>query len=237
MFFFSLFSFSQQDDVIKVEIKLVFNDKPIVAGNSYISNKKDTLTFETIRFYLSSFELTYKENKTHKETNSYYLIDFEKPESLQFELKCSSVEEIKQLKFNIGVDSLASVSGAMEGDLDATKGMYWSWQSGFINTKIEGISKSCKTRKNKFQFHVGGYLEPFYAMKKININCNAKNQFQKVHHSSLVLEGLGENKIIIKVDLAILFDEVELSKTNTIMIPGKEAMKIADLTTKMFSIE
>jgi len=48
------------------------------------------------------------------------------------------------------VDSLANVSGAMSNDLDATKGMYWSWQSGFINLKIEGKSASCKTRKINF---------------------------------------------------------------------------------------
>ena len=57
-----------------------------------------------------------------------------------------------KLKFQLGIDSLTNVSGAMGGDLDPTKGMYWTWQSGYINMKIEGKSNSCKTRKNQFQF-------------------------------------------------------------------------------------
>ena len=44
------------------------------------------------------------------------------------------------------------------------------------------------------------------------------------------------NKIYIKVDVAKIFDELDLHKTNSVMIPGKEAMEIADFSTKMFSI-
>ena len=39
------------------------------------------------------------------------------------------------------------------------------------------------------------------------------------------------------MDLGKLFSEISLNETNTIMIPGKEAMNIADLTTKIFSVE
>ena len=207
-----------QSTTIKVDLK--FNEKSIQLGEKYIS-KNDTLTLETIKFYLSSFEIDYNDNSTCKEATSYHLIDIEKPESLQFILNSTSTKKIKTIKFNIGVDSLASVSGAMADDLDATNGMYWAWQSGYINMKIEGKSNSCKTRKNQFHFHVGGYLKPNYALRNININCNNKNN----------------QEVIIKVDLAKLFDEVHLSETNSIMIPGKEAMKIADELVKIFLVE
>lgn len=216
-------SFGQtKSDALIVKMDIKFNGKPIQLGEKYIS-KNDTLTLETIRFYLSSFEINYNDNTNYKEEKSYHLIDIEKPESLLFSLKNSSKAAIKSIKFNIGVDSLASVSGAMADDLDATNGMYWAWQSGFINMKIEGKSNSCKTRKNQFHFHVGGYLKPNYALRKVNFNFN-----DNINNN---------NKIILQVDLAKLFDEIHLIETNSIMIPGKEAMKIADESVKMFSVE
>jgi hypothetical protein len=62
----------------------------------------------------------------------------------------------------------------MAGDLDPIKGMYWAWQSGYINMKIEGKSSSCRTRKNEFQFHIGGYLSPYYAMRKVALTYDKK---------------------------------------------------------------
>ena len=106
----------------------------------------------------------------------------------------------------------------MAGDLDPTKGMYWAWQSGYINMKMEGKSSSCKTRKNEFQFHIGGYMKPNYAMRKVELV--SKNQ-----------------NLNITIDVAEFFSELKLSETNSIMIPGKKAMKLADYSIKMFKIE
>ena len=99
--------------------------------------------------------------------------------------------------------------------------MYWAWQSGFINMKIEGTSNSCVTRKNQFQFHIGGYKKPNYAMRKIKLIANQNTK----------------NEVSVTVDLAKLFNEIDLKQNNSIMIPGKEALKIADLSTKIFSLE
>ena len=44
-------------------------------------------------------------------------------------------------------------------------------------------------------------------------------------------------EVPINVDLAKLFNAIQLSEINAIMIPGKKAMEIANLTTKIFSIE
>lgn len=209
------------NDVLLLKIRLQFDGKDIAKETNYISAQKDTLTFETIRFYLSNFQINYTDKSNYKEANSYHLVDFDKPETLNLTFNPHKNKEIESIQYNIGVDSLASVSGAMEGDLDATKGMYWAWQSGFINMKIEGKSNSCKTRKNKFQFHIGGYLEPYYALRKIKFNVNDNM----------------DNEIPIIVDFAKLFNEIKLSETNTIMIPGKEAMKMADLSSQLFSVE
>ena len=220
----SLSVFSQtKSDSLLVHVQFQFDGANLKLNSTYISKQNDTLTFDKIKMYLSKPQLIYKNDLMDEKENSYHLIDIEKPKSQQFSINNTSKKKITGLKFNIGVDSLASVSGAMEGALDATNGMYWAWQSGFINFKIEGKSSSCLTRKNKFQFHVGGYLEPYYAMREMSINFNEKS--------------IKNNEITIQVDLAKLFSEIRLSETNAIMIPGKEAMKIADLAKNMFSVQ
>jgi hypothetical protein len=207
----------EKKDSLVLRLNLKFRNESLVQNKKYISASKDTLEIEVLRFYISNINLHYSDGTTFSEPNSDHLIDIENPNSLRIPIAKTSVKSITKVMFSIGIDSLASVSGAMSGDLDPTKGMYWSWQSGFINMKIEGKSSSCKTRKNAFQFHIGGYMKPNYAIRSIElkpINSNLK----------------------INVDVAELFKNSKLSDTNSIMIPGSKAMEIADKAVGMFSI-
>lgn len=214
----------KEKDSLYFGIKLKWKTENLELNKNYYS-KNDTLQFSILKFYVSGIEINYEDGSIYKEENSYHLIDFEYDNSKLFSISKKENKPISKIVFAIGIDSTASVSGALSGDLDLQKGMYWAWQSGYINMKIEGKSSSCKTRKNAFHFHVGGYLEPYYAIKTIEINFNDNNNFND------------KNQISLVIDLAKLFNEIKLSETNSIMIPGKEAMKIADLSTKMFTVE
>ena len=214
-----------QADSLKIKMNLKWNNETLQLDKIYHS-KSDSLELTTVKFYISGIELHYIDNSSFVQKNSYHLIDIEDSNSLKIPICTKSNKAISKITFSIGVDSLASVSGALSGDLDATKGMYWAWQSGFINMKIEGKSNSCNTRKNEFHFHIGGYLKPYYAMQTIQIPINYNNTVT-----------LSAVEAPINVDLAKLFDEIHLNETNSIMIPGKQAMKIADLSTTMFSVE
>lgn len=92
--------------------------------------------------------------------------------------------------------------------------------------KIEGKSNSCKSRKNAFQFHVGGYLQPNYALRKVNLNLPTIRQFANIH-----------NNINLIVDLSQIFDIISLQQNNSIMIPGQQALMLADLSKNMFRLE
>lgn len=209
-----------EKDSLQLRLNLSFKNQPLLLNHSYIS-KTDTLEISLLKFYISGLELHYKDGTSFVENNSFHLINAS-DKSTQY-LNLPNKNDIVKVKFNIGIDSTSSVSGALSGDLDATKGMYWAWQSGYINMKIEGKSTSCKTRKNAFQFHIGGYLHPNYALRKVNINFN-----DNINKS---------NEISIKIDVSKLFENINLSETNSIMIPGEKAMQIADLSVKMFSAE
>lgn len=210
-----------KNDSLAVNFHLEFDKLPLEFNKKYVSASKDTLTIETFRCYISNIEIQYDDNFVFTQKDSYHLLDFDFPNSLQIPITRKSNKLISKITFNIGIDSLTNTSGAMGGDLDPTKGMYWAWQSGYINMKIEGKSSSCKTRKNEFRFHVGGYLQPNYAMRRIKFEMNKKS----------------DGNINIGIDLNRFFSNLELKESNSIMIPGKEAMKLANYSTKMFYLQ
>jgi len=218
---FYLFGNAQsQTDSLSINFKLKFNKEPLEYHKQYITSNRDTLAFENFKCYISSIEIFYTDNSIFKQKDSYHLLDFENPSSFLIPITTINNKLISKVTFNIGIDSLTNTSGALNGDLDPINGMYWAWQSGYINLKIEGESPSCKTRKNEFYFHIGGYLPPFNSMRKIELIYDKKS-----------------NQINIGLDLNKFFTNIKLAETNSIMIPGKLAMKLSDYSTKIFYIE
>jgi len=217
LFFFSGFILKKKKENSSLQFKIKYENESLIQNKKYISLSKDTLQLETFRFYVSNIKFILNDNSVISEDNSYHLIDFEDSNTQIISIQKKSNLEIKKVVFFIGIDSTASVSGALSGDLDPTKGMYWAWQSGYINFKIEGKSSSCKTRNKAFQFHIGGYLKPNYAIRTIELETKNSN-FE------------------INVDLAELFNVIKLSEINSITIPGLKAMDIADKAKLMFTI-
>ncbi len=219
--FFCLASAQTEKDSITIQLNLRYKNQPLQLNQSYVS-KTDTLEVSVMKFYVSSFEIQYKDGSSSSEKNSYHLVDAFDAKSQQIRLPTQVSKEISIIKLNIGVDRTASVSGALAGDLDPSNGMYWAWQSGYINFKLEGTSNRCPTRKNKFQFHLGGYAAPMYAMRTVELPFNRT---------------LINNEISLIIDVAPFFDAIDLAQTNTIMIPSEKAMRLSDLTVQLFSIE
>lgn len=215
---FSLFGQNERDS-LSLKITAKWSGKILNLNSSYISKQKDTIKITQLKFYISDFQVKYDDNTILSDKNSH-LIDFEKTNTSFLNIAKNYKKNIKSINFCIGIDSLASVSGALSGDLDPSNGMYWAWQSGYINMKIEGTSSSCKTRKNSFNFHIGGYLKPYNAMQKIEIPVN------KI-----------QNQINLTLDLEQFFSEINLKEINSVMIPGNDAMELANLSSKMFYIE
>lgn len=207
-------------DTLSINFKLKFNNESLAYHKQYITSNRDTLAFETFKCYISSIQIYYTDNTIFKQKASYHLLDLENPCSFLIPITRVNDKLISKVTFNIGIDSLTNTSGALNGDLDPINGMYWAWQSGYINLKIEGKSPSCKTRKNEFHFHIGGYRNPFTTMRKIELIYDKK-----------------ANQINIGMDINKFFANIKLAETNSIMIPGELAMKLADYSTKLFYIE
>lgn len=220
LFCFQVYSQSGKDS-LAVNFHLEFNKLELELNKEYISSAKDTLTIETFKCYISNIQVEYSDKSVFVQKNSYHLLDSENPHSFLVPITKKNSKVISRITFDVGIDSLTNTSGALTGDLDPVRGMYWAWQSGYINTKIEGRSTSCKTRKNEFQFHIGGYLQPNYALQQMKFDLNKKD----------------DSDISIAIDLYHFFSNLKLKETNSVMIPGKEAMRLAGLFTKTFSLE
>ena len=221
-------NYSQSNsDSLHLNFNLKFNKLPLELNKNYVSDTKDTLSISTFKCYVSNIQIQYSDNSRFIQNDSQHLLDFDSSNSFQIPICKKSDKLISKITFNIGIDSLTNTAGAMAGDLDPIKGMYWAWQSGYINMKIEGKSTRCKTRKNEFQFHIGGYLSPFYAMRKVEINGNdnSNDNFNS------------NNKINIAIELNDFFSKIQLSQTNSVMIPGKIALELANDSVKMFHLE
>ena len=136
------------------------------------------------------------------------MIDIFKPETLDILLNTTTFSNGDELSFNLGVSSNMNRTGAHSGALDPSNGMFWSWQSGYINFKIEGISPSCLTRKNKFQFHIGGYQAPHNTLRRITFILN-----KQTTQLSINLDGF--------------FEDTKLALENQIMVPGAKANELA----------
>ena len=184
--------------------------------NTEVETYNTTIT--KLKFYISNIGFSSSQAGNWIEKDSYHLLDIEEPESMKVKLRIPEGVVVKILHFNLGVDSLTNVSGAMSGDLDPMHGMYWAWQSGYINFKIEGKSDNCPARKNKFQFHLGGFLAPYNALQKVSL--------------PILIKG----EVFVVLDIGELIETVDVSKTYEIMSPRSEAVSMAEKVASLFKI-
>lgn len=181
--------------------------------------ESDVIEITTLRFYISNLRF-YKDNSlVFEDQQKYRLVDFANTESCKVNLDVQGAADYNRIVFNLGIDSLTNTAGVMGGDLDPTQGMYWSWQSGYINLKLEGRSKLCETRNNQFQFHLGGYQFPF-------------NSLQEVSFKTIT----SRNQNII-LDLDNFFDQVDLLTSNQVMSPSKLAMDYSEVIKESFKLK
>jgi hypothetical protein len=211
-------SVAQNGESYKVQFSAEMNDEKLKLGSYYQLQNGDSIQITALKFYISDIELLLKEKIIFSEENSYHLIDVSESSALLIELKGSGDLIFDGIKFNLGIDSITNFSGALGGELDPTNGMYWTWQNGFINFKLEGKNTQCRSINKDFQFHIGGYQYPFNSLQVVNLN----------------VIGKGNPHIIIDVDQ--LISEINFSEQDHIMSPGKEALVMAEKTSNIFSI-
>ncbi len=207
----------------KVYFKLNFDDAPLELNETYFSEAlQDSVVISALKFYVGKFHF-FKNGKLIKYSSQYFLVDAAKPASMQLEL--DAPKEYDAVHFYLGVDSATNNSGAMAGALDPMHNMYWTWQSGYINFKLEGTSPSCPAKKNKFQFHVGGYLKPYNSVVKVELVESKKLKAADT-----------ENDRTVILNLNPFFSTTNIRESYQIMSPKEEAVKMAEKIATLFML-
>jgi hypothetical protein len=204
-----------QPNEITIKFIPIFENLQLEIDKKYQFQGKN-LEIGTLKFYVSNIKLHQNSEQIAVFNKKYHLIDLEKPETLQ--IAEDNIPAFNKIEFDIGIDSTTNVYGAFGGDLDPTNGMYWAWQSGYINFKLEGKSKLCPARKNQFSYHIGGYQFPYNSLQKISLS--VKNN----------------TEIIIEMDIAGLLKKIDLTKTFEVMSPNPKSMEIAKNIALIFKI-
>ncbi len=210
--------------------KNVVGIDPLVLGtnNQYFNASNEQYQVTTFNYYISNIKLVKKDGTTYDEPESYHLVQESTPSSKHFHLEDIPYGEYTGVQFLIGVDEARNTAGAQTGALDPQNGMFWDWNSGYIMAKMEGISSASTAADGTFRYHIGGFSGDNNVLRTVKMD----------FPSSLVIGSGSVGELEIKADAAKWFtpNNISIAATNSIMMPGPTARKIADNYAKMFSI-
>ncbi|NJO25640.1 MAG: hypothetical protein HC867_07595 [Bacteroidia bacterium] len=170
-----------------------------------------------------------KGTSVSKEKESYHLVDAASAATQSFIIKLAQ-NKFSNISFWVGVDSARNVSGAQTGDLDPSKGMFWTWNTGYIMAKLEGTSSFSTATDNFFEYHIGGFKANEKTQRVITLSFPGGQE--------LVLEKNKVKELVIEADLDKWFSSVHqlpISAQATWMTPGGLATKYADNYATLFT--
>jgi len=192
----------------------------------YTNSFGEPLTVTRFKYYISHISIMGPDHKERTLSAGPYLIDEADTASKTLVFPFPSGEP-QLLSFVIGVDSLLNTSGAQTGDLDPLRGMFWTWNSGYIFAKLEGRSDSSHAPAHYLNWDIGGYKSPHNAARKITLTLPA------------TVLAAADPVILVDANLLKWFDgqhPIKISQHPLCHQPGQLAMQLADNYSTMFSI-
>ncbi|MBL0253871.1 MAG: hypothetical protein IPQ27_02450 [Chitinophagaceae bacterium] len=193
----------------------IANGKPVQPDSIYQNAFGETYSVSKLKYYLSNFSIGSKVDA------GIYLIDAFAADSviLQLPLNAKGI-----LHFQLGVDSMYNCSGAQSGALDPLNGMFWTWNTGYINFKLEGYSAFSSTNIKNIEYHIGGYAGENKTMRKIQLPYSLPKKTQDIY-IQFNLDNFWKSSSAFKI-----------AELPVITSPGKNAKTVADNFSALFSI-
>jgi hypothetical protein len=202
-----------------INIHAELNNAPIELNHkTAINTQGDSILFSTLRFYMTSIEIKQQGSYNALDTIHSRLIDWSIPESHFISITLKNSNPVEQLHFILGVDSTLQYNGIGAGDLDPTKGMYWTWQSGYINFKLEATYYPPGKKEEQIALHIGGFQYPY----------NTEQAIALTTHSTAI-------HLIVNLDEIIIYSLQE--KLKQVLSPGTHAVTFSKLMSHSFIIK
>jgi hypothetical protein len=218
LFFISCFSaFSQDARKVSITFLPEMNREIIVLNKEiHIISSNEELNITKLKFYVSHLSFYKDEQLVWQDNELAHLMDVENDMSIKLTIKKDI--DFNTIKFGLGIDSVTNVSGALDGDLDPLKGMYWTWQSGYVNFKMEGTSTAIRSESQRFEYHLGGYSAENNTYKTIDLT-------------------VGNSETInIAIDFYKFLSDFNVVTHLNVMSPGKVAVDLSKILASCFSI-
>lgn len=223
---------NQSKSHLILHFKATVDGEPLKFRKNYINAFNESFAIEKFKFYFGKARLI--DQTAHEEAplgaEEYALIDFTDSNSCSLKLSFP-VGKYKAIQFLLGVDSINNVSGAQTGALDPSKGMFWTWNSGYVMAKLEGSSPISNQPAHAIAYHIGGFRQPDNTARIINLFFPDK--------SNLEANASQTHEIFITADLKYWFNgknPIRIKDIPTCTTPGKLARSISDNYSGMFSI-
>jgi hypothetical protein len=193
-------------------------------GETYRNAWGEPFTVRQLRYYIH--RLSYTDDKGHYYTapEAYYLVDEADSSSKIIGLPAPA-GALVSIRFVVGVDSIDNSSGAQAGALDPVKGMFWTWNSGYIFAKLEGKSDSSHAPGHYMSYHVGGFKTPKNALREIRLSAAPGVSLLSMP--------------VIEADVLAWFHgahRIAISQSPVCHEPGAMALQLADNYSTMFSL-
>ncbi len=215
---------TNDEGTVVVQFNHVFGTSaaPFSLSQMYVHPKTgDSLTFSTFKYYISNLRFKKSDGTWFTVPDSYHLMCASGCTLLnKITVKDIPAGEYSELQYTFGVDSLRNVSGAQTGDLSVTAGMFWSWSSGYIMLKAEGMSPN--SSNGGFAFHLGGFSGVNNIVTSLSTTFNG---------TPLTVSGGSTKTIHFNTNTARLWHSYptieSVSVTSTVHMPGAIAKTMA----------
>lgn len=156
---------SNETGSLRIEFDNHIGEDDLELNKDYVNASVETFRLTKLNYYISNIRLRTTTGVEYVvlQDSSYFLVMEDQEESQAITLNNIPAADYNEITFTIGVDSLRSTMDISKrtGVLDPAQGrdgMYWTWNSGYIFFKMEGISPSAPVdQENKFYYHIGGY--------------------------------------------------------------------------------
>lgn len=213
---------------VNVRFQNKVGDVPLIIDSvNYKNELNQDFTISKFKFYISivRFENTIG---TQTAPSTSFLIDQE--DSLSLSTNSISIPSgiYSSIEFILGVDSLHNVSGAQNGALDVVNTMFWTWNSGYIFMKLEGNSSFSNSPGHFFEYHIGGFKEPYNAIRKIKLTFDQPVEISK-HKLTDILINVNVLEILQHPN------SIDFSKNSSIVEPFQSKI-VSDNYEDIFSI-
>jgi hypothetical protein len=130
--------------VVHHQVKL--GEVQVLLGEWQKADSNVSVRIDKLRWYLSLPTAGEKGSKA-------WLLDLADSASLDQQMSRPVNNKISLL---FGIDSAIQVGGVGTGALDPLRGMYWTWQTGYVQWKIEGAIR-VDGLESPLELHLGGF--------------------------------------------------------------------------------